>query len=71
MFYSLRGSLQLTGPDFAVVCCGGVSFKCLTTRTTLQALPRVGEEAVLYTYLNVREDALDLFGFAEKVFNKW
>lgn len=63
MFYSLRGTLMLTGADFAVVCCGGVSFKCLTTRTTLQSLPRVGEEATLYTYLNVREDALDLFGF--------
>ena len=33
---------------------------------TLRSLPRLSEKATLYTYLNVREDALDLFGFATK-----
>lgn len=51
-------------PGFVAVECGGVGFKCLTSMNTLKALPKVGEEAVLYTHLNVREDALDLFGFA-------
>lgn len=48
----------------AVVECGGVGFKCFTSMNTLRTLPRQGEEAILYTHLNVREDALDLFGFA-------
>ena len=48
----------------AAVECGGVAFRCLTSMNTLRALPRQGEETVLYTHLNVREDALDLFGFA-------
>ena len=64
MFYRLRGTLIHTEPGMAAVECGGVGFKCLTSRNTLRALPRQGEEAVLYTQLNVREDALDLFGFA-------
>lgn len=64
MFYSLRGKLLHTEPDFAVVECGGVGFKCMTTINTLRALPSVGSEATLYTHMNVREDAMDLFGFA-------
>lgn len=64
MFYRLRGILIHEEPGFAAVECGGVGFKCLTSLSTLRALPKQGEEAVLYTHLNVREDAIDLFGFA-------
>lgn len=42
---------------------GGVAFKCSTTLTTLKKIGEKGSTATLYTYLNVREDALDLFGF--------
>ena len=51
-------------PGFAVVECGGVGFKCFTTLSTQRAMPQLGERVKLYTLLNVREDALDLFGFA-------
>lgn len=51
-------------PGFTVVECGGVGFKCLTSLSTQRALPQIGEQVLLYTHLNVREDALDLFGFA-------
>ncbi len=64
MIYSLRGKLIHVTDNAAVVECGGVGYLCSTTRTTLNALPPVGEEAMLYTYLNVREGAIDLFGFA-------
>ena len=64
MFYSLKGTLTHTEPNAAVIECGGVGFLCLTTASTLRALPAVGQSATLYTHLNVREDALDLFGFA-------
>lgn len=63
MFYSLTGTLAHTEPGVAVIDVGGVAFKCLTSMTTLRALPRTGGQATLYTYLNVREDALDLYGF--------
>lgn len=64
MLYSLRGRLIHTEPSVAVVECGGVGYKCLTTMNTQRSLPKLNEEAVLYTHLNVREDSVELFGFA-------
>jgi Holliday junction DNA helicase RuvA len=46
----------------AVIECGGVGYKCLTTINTQKNL-NIGSEAKLYTHLNVREDAMELFGF--------
>ena len=63
MFYSLTGKLIHTEAYLAVVECGGVGYRCMTSLTTLSCLPPVGERVTLYTHLNVREDALDLFGF--------
>lgn len=66
MIYSVNGTVTHIEPTFAVIDCGGVGFKCLTTSNTLKKLPKTGEKAMLYTYLNVKEDALDLFGFADE-----
>ena len=66
MIYSLNGTLIHTQPGVAVIECGGVGFRCATTDNTLRKLPKLGEKAKLFTYLNVREDALDLFGFADE-----
>lgn len=66
MIYSVTGTLVHTEPGAAVIDVGGVAFKCNTSMNTLRALPRLSETTTLYTYLNVREDALDLFGFATK-----
>lgn len=63
MIYSVSGVLTYVEPTFAVIECGGVGFKCLTTSNTLKKLPSIGEKVRLYTYMNVREDALDLYGF--------
>ena len=63
MFYSLTGKLTHTEPGMAVLDVGGVAFKCFTSMSTLRGLPRLNETCTLYTHLNVREDALDLFGF--------
>lgn len=64
MIYNVRGKLTYTDLNFAVVECGGVGFKCFVSMTTLKELPSLGNEVNLYTYLAVREDAMDLFGFA-------
>lgn len=64
MIYNVRGTLTYTDINYAVVECGGVGFKCFVSMTTLKELPPLGKEANLYTYLAVREDAMDLFGFA-------
>lgn len=65
MLYSVRGKLIHTTSSSAVVECGGVGYNCQTTINTLKTLKQ-GTEVMLYTYLNVREDAVELFGFATK-----
>ena len=64
MFYSIKGTLTHLEPGFVVVECAGVGFKCLTTLSTQRTMPQIGEQVKLFTHLNVREDAMDLFGFA-------
>lgn len=64
MLYSLRGTLIHMEAGFVVIECGGVGYKCLTTMSTQRSLPKLHTEATLYTQLNVREDAVELFGFA-------
>lgn len=63
MIYSLRGKLIYTDAKTAVIECGGVGYQCLATHVTLAQLPKVGEEAFLYTYMVVRDDAVELYGF--------
>lgn len=65
MIDSIRGILLRSEPQLAVVECGGVGFACSVTFNTARQLPAVGEEVRLYTVLNLREDAAELFGFAD------
>ena len=62
MFYYVNGSVAHLEPYLAVIDCGGVGYACRTTNNTLARLKK-GETARLYTYLNVREDAMELYGF--------
>lgn len=70
MFYSLTGNVIFTDLTSAVVECGGVGFRCLTSANTLRDID-VNEVTTLYTHLNVREDALDLFGFSTEYELEW
>ena len=62
MFYYVNGTVAHLAPYLAVIDCGGVGYACRTTNNTLTRLKK-GETARLYTYLNVREDAMELYGF--------
>ena len=66
MIYSVRGILIHADVKLAVVECGGVGMACQITVNTAKKLPSVGSEVMLYTVLNVREDAMELFGFASQ-----
>lgn len=66
MFYSLTGKIVHQDEQSVAICCGGVAFRCFTTRTTLSCIAAETSDVTLYTYLSVREDALDLFGFFTK-----
>ncbi len=63
MFYYLNGTVAETGANLAVIDCGGVGYACATTNYTISQLKR-GETAKLYTYLHVREEIFELYGFA-------
>ena len=63
MFYYLNGVVAHMAPFLAVIDCGGVGYACRTTNNTLSHLQK-GKPAKLYTHLNVREDAMELFGFS-------
>ncbi len=65
MIYSVRGNLILMDAGFAVIECGGVGYRVQTSITTQKQL-KLNTETMLYTYMNVREDAMELFGFASK-----
>lgn len=63
MYYYVNGTVAEIGPNLAVIDCGGVGYACATTNYTLAQLKR-GEQAKLYTYLHVREEIFDLYGFS-------
>ena len=65
MFYYVNGPVAELEAGLAVIDCGGVGYACATTNYTLSQLKK-GERAKLYTYLNVREDVVELFGFASQ-----
>lgn len=65
MFYYLNGTIAEIGANLAVVDCGGVGYACATTNYTLAQLKR-GEKAKLYTYLHVREEIFEIYGFASQ-----
>ena len=65
MFYYVNGTVAETGPNLAVIDCGGVGYACATTNYTLSQLKK-GERAKLYTYLYVREDIFELYGFSSQ-----
>ena len=70
MFYYISGVLAYSTPNLAVIDAGGVGYKLTISQTTFEALPRSirGEEvkAKLYTYMAVREDGIELFGFVSE-----
>lgn len=66
MFYYLNGILAHKEPGFAVLDCGGVGYRLTVSQNTLAALDRASvrsDRVKLYTYMAVREDDIELFGF--------
>ncbi len=64
MISELSGKLIRKSPSGLVVDVGGVGFRLLVPLSTFRSLVGEGQNVHLFTHLNVREDALDLFGFA-------
>lgn len=65
MISSLNGTILFKDTNSVVIECGGVGFKCYITENTYNVIGGVGDKAFVNTCLVVKEDALDIFGFAE------
>ena len=66
MYYYIRGELVASTLNMAVVDAGGVGYKMTVSENTYRSLPRRTDKnptVTLYTYLSVREDGIELFGF--------
>ena len=64
MFYYLNGELALRDINTCVIDCGGVGYKLTVSMITSESLAsKLGQKVKLYTYLAVREDGIEMFGF--------
>lgn len=64
MYAYLKGRVADKGQNELVLDVGGVGYLLSVSMTTLQETPPAGETMKVFTYLSVREDAMELFGFA-------
>lgn len=65
MYYYLNGEIGHLDLKTAVIDCGGVGYKCAITLNTYKQISGK-TRAKLFTYLSVREDAMELYGFADE-----
>ena len=64
MFYYLKGTLEYRDATTCVIDCGGVGYKLTVSLITSESLANKLEQKVkLFTYLAIREDGIELFGF--------
>jgi holliday junction DNA helicase RuvA len=66
MIASLRGKLNFTSKDFVVLDVGGVGFQVYVPPAAIGGLGSSGEEILLFTHLQVRENEMALYGFGTK-----
>ena len=70
MFYYISGKLAMANPSTAVIDAGGVGYKLTISENTYNSLPTrhtvESPTAKLFTYMAVREDGIELFGFASE-----
>src|SRR5258708_1199331 len=66
MLYSVSGKVALKSDRFAVVEVGGLGLKLFMAGRAIVALPEVGFSVKIFSYLHMREDGLELYGFASE-----
>lgn len=66
MYAYIKGILTYKIYPVCIVEAGGVGYKILTSANSIGKMPDVGKETIVYTYLNVKEDLMELYGFYTK-----
>ena len=64
MIALVSGTVAVRRADHVVIDCGGVGYRLAVSTETLRHVPAVGKDVLLHTHLVVRDDALQLYGFA-------
>jgi Holliday junction DNA helicase RuvA len=64
MISLVSGRVALRRPDHVVVDCAGVGYRLAVSAQTLRQVPAVGQSVTLHSHLILRDDALNLYGFA-------
>ena len=63
MYYYIKGTLVQKSDNYIVVDANGVGYMIYTSQNSMENAGEVGKKITIYTYLHVREDVMDLFGF--------
>jgi holliday junction DNA helicase RuvA len=66
MIALVSGTVVLRRTDHVVIDCAGVGYRLAISAETLRHVPAVGKEVLLHTHLVLRDDAIQLFGFASE-----
>ncbi|MGY8788036.1 MAG: Holliday junction branch migration protein RuvA [Fidelibacterota bacterium] len=66
MIDQLHGLVEQKTLNYAIIFVNGIGYKVMMSIKGLESLPPKGSDTVVLTYLHVREDVLDLYGFASK-----
>ncbi|MBQ3054147.1 MAG: Holliday junction branch migration protein RuvA [Clostridia bacterium] len=66
MIAYIKGSVEFKGADKAIVECGGIGYSLNMPLSQINELPQIGTNVKVYTYMHVREDILDLYGFTSE-----
>ncbi len=66
MIASVRGTVTVRRPDHVVIECGGVGYRLAVSAETLKAVPATGKETLLQSHLVMRDDGINLYGFASE-----
>ena len=73
MIYFIKGTLEYKEDKFVVINCNGVGYRIFVSPRTLSEMGECSGEVKLFTYMSVKEDAINLFGFSTddelKIFN--
>ena len=63
MYYYIKGTFVQKNDNYIVVDANGVGYMIYTSLNSMQNTGEIGKKITIYTYLHVREDVMDLFGF--------
>jgi len=63
MYAFIRGKIAARHEDHVVIEAAGIGYEIFTATRTLERLGATGEDALIYTYMNVKEDGVTLYGF--------